>query len=88
MKRRGHEMVGMRAAEIVKDLVVVGDRAQIIATAARQAGLPAGSVHQVRTTEEATEYLRHHLSASDVVLVKGSRGMRMDRITTALEVAE
>jgi UDP-N-acetylmuramyl pentapeptide synthase len=30
--------------------------------------------------------LQEHLEATDVVLIKGSHGMRMDRIVAALEV--
>ena len=36
---------------------------------------------------QATEYLRDHLGPADVVLIKGSHGMRMDRIVAALECA-
>ena len=31
-EKRGHEMVGVRAAEVVDELIVVGDRAQMIAS--------------------------------------------------------
>lgn len=83
---RGHEMVGLRAAEIVRELVVVGERARVIGDAAHLAGMPASSIHWFETTAEASDYLQQHLSREDVVLVKGSRGMHMDRIVAALEV--
>ena len=84
-EKQGHEMVGVRAAEIVQELVAVGERARAIADSARQSGLKPGSVHWYATTQEATEYLRQKLNQGDVVLVKGSRGMRMETIVAALE---
>jgi UDP-N-acetylmuramoyl-tripeptide--D-alanyl-D-alanine ligase len=82
---QGHEMVGVRAAEVVDELVTVGPRARIIAAAAIQAGLHPRSLHQLDDSQQAIDYLKERLKAADVVLVKGSHGMRMDRIVTALE---
>jgi UDP-N-acetylmuramoyl-tripeptide--D-alanyl-D-alanine ligase len=85
---QGHEMVGVRAAEIAQELVLVGDRAEIIGQAARHSGLSPSMIHWFKTTDEASDYLRQSLAEKDVVLVKGSRGMRMDRIVAALEVTQ
>jgi UDP-N-acetylmuramoyl-tripeptide--D-alanyl-D-alanine ligase len=82
---RGHEMVGIRASEIVDELVTIGERGRMIAAAACRAGLPASVITELDTVEQAIEFLRPHLNDKDVVLVKGSHGMRMDRIVTALE---
>lgn len=83
---QGHELVGIRASEVVKELVTIGERGRMIAAAACRAGLPASSITELETVEQAIELLRQKLTLQDVVLVKGSRGMRMDRIVTALEV--
>ncbi len=82
---RGHEMVGVRAAEVVDELVTVGELARIIAQAAIDAGLSREAVVQFESVPEAIEYLKPRLSKEDIVLVKGSHGMRMDRIVAALE---
>ena len=82
---RGHQMVGVRAAEVVDELVTVGELGLIIAESAGLAGLRAGSIHRLDSTQQAVEYLSPRLDTEDVVLVKGSRGMRMDRIVAALE---
>lgn len=84
-ERQGHEMVGVRAAEVVRLLVTVGERGALIAAAAQSAGLAKRSIHSVATTQEAIELLSSLLHEGDVVLVKGSHGLRMDRIVTALE---
>jgi UDP-N-acetylmuramoyl-tripeptide--D-alanyl-D-alanine ligase len=63
----------------------VGQRAHWIADEALQAGLPQSSVFLFPDSQTATEHLRSTIGAGDVVLVKGSRGMHMDEIVTALE---
>ncbi len=82
---RGHEMVGVRAAEVVDELVTVGRLGRMIAAAACRAGLSRSVVNELADSDEAIEYLQTRLKANDVVLIKGSHGMRMDRITAALE---
>lgn len=84
-EKRGHEMVGARAAEVVDELICMGELSQMIAGAALQAGLSAGAIIQLDGTQQVVDYLQDRLDGKDVVLVKGSRGMRMDRIVAALE---
>jgi UDP-N-acetylmuramoyl-tripeptide--D-alanyl-D-alanine ligase len=84
-ERNGHEMVGVRAAEVVDELITVGERAHMIADAARSAGLQAAAITELDTTDQAIALLLGRLQAQDVLLVKGSHGMRMDRIVAALE---
>ena len=84
----GHEMVGFRAAEVCDLLIVVGERAAMIAIAAHQTGFPQESIQIFQTVLGSIPYLQAHLTEGDVVLIKGSRGLRMDRIVSALEVAE
>lgn len=85
-EKQGHEIVGLRAAEVAQCLLAVGDLGKMIAEAALSAGMPANSVSWVASTQEAIDYLRQNLRADDVVLVKGSHGLRMDQIVSALEV--
>ena len=84
-EQQGHEMVGARAAEIVDELVTVGERARTIAQAARQAGLQKKSIFEFEDVPQVSEFLQQRLTSRHVVLIKGSRGMRMDRIVLALE---
>lgn len=85
-ERQGHEIVGMRAAQVVSRLVTLGERARIIAEAARKAGMKKTSVVELDTIEAVTTWLTNNLSANDVVLIKGSHGLHMDRIVAALEI--
>jgi UDP-N-acetylmuramoyl-tripeptide--D-alanyl-D-alanine ligase len=87
-ERQGHEMVGARAAEVVDELITIGERAKIIAEAAYLAGLPRNRITSFADNLQAIEHLRERLSDGDVVLVKGSRGMQMETIVAALESRE
>ena len=84
-EEHGHQMVGARAAEVVEILVTVGERGRMIASAAGAAGLDPSHIIELDNAQQVVEYLRPQLQESDVVLVKGSHGMRMDRIVAALE---
>lgn len=85
-ERGGHEMVGLRAAQVAGMLLTLGERAHIIADAARRAGMKKSSVLEFDELEPVVEWLNANLSTDDIVLIKGSHGLRMDRITNQLEV--
>jgi len=85
-EKQGHEIVGIRAAQVADALVTVGVLGHSIASAARLAGMRAGKIIEFENTDEAILHLQKSLNEGDVVLVKGSHGVRMDRIVTALEV--
>jgi UDP-N-acetylmuramoyl-tripeptide--D-alanyl-D-alanine ligase len=82
---QGHEAVGVRAAEIVDELVTLGERGKLIANAAWQAGLSKRLISAFSDCDGVIAYLKERLKPDDVVLVKGSRGMQMDKIVSALE---
>ncbi len=84
-EEEGHEKVGIRAAEVVSDLVTLGEKGKTIADAAHNAGLASGHIQVCQTTDEIIDFLKIRLTPEDVLLVKGSHGMRMDKIVTALE---
>jgi UDP-N-acetylmuramoyl-tripeptide--D-alanyl-D-alanine ligase len=85
---QGHEMVGVRAAEVADELVTVGPLAEMIAKAAHRAGLDAERISHFQGPQPAIQYLKERLNEGDVALVKGSRGMHMDDIVAALETIE
>ncbi len=87
-EERGHRMVGARAAQVVDLLITVGERAKWIAKEARSARLSENQVVELGDGDDVIEYLDEKVGEGDVVLVKGSHGMRLDRIVTALEEIE
>ena len=84
-EKQGHEMVGMRAAEIADLLVTLGERAHTIARSARQAGMNANKIVEFEDAQDVITWLSEKLTENDSLLLKGSRGLRMDRIVNALE---
>jgi UDP-N-acetylmuramoyl-tripeptide--D-alanyl-D-alanine ligase len=85
-EKQGHEIVGVRAAEVADSLVTVGNLGHMIASAARNAGMKSVRIIEFENTDEAISHLQKSLMEKDVVLVKGSHGIHMDRIVAALEV--
>ena len=78
-----HRDVGAAiAAAGVAELVGVGRHAGLAVEAARAAGLT--ETHQTSTFEDTVALLLKRLAPGDAVLVKGSRGMRMERVVDAL----
>lgn len=84
----GHKMVGARAAEVVDELITVGTRAKIIAETARKSGLDDKAITELMDSHQAIRLMKDRLDEKDVVLIKGSHGMRMDLIVSALERRE
>src|SRR5215211_169779 len=85
-ERSGHEMVGLRAAQVANVLLTLGERAHIFAEAARRAGMKKTCIIEFVDFDPLVEWLRTNLTKNDTVLIKGSHGLRMDRITNLLEV--
>ena len=80
-----HREVGGAAAKSgVKLLFAVGLHAEDTVRGARQAGISKSTSFSFREVEESLPIIKSLLRPKDVVLVKGSRGMRMERITENL----
>ncbi len=85
-ERQGHELVGMRAAQVAKVLLTLGTRGHMIADSARRAGMKSANIMEFEDIAPIVDWLMKHLTSNDAVLIKGSHGLRMDRITATLEV--
>ena len=86
----GHTLVGERAAAVLDRLYTYGRRARVIANAAIGAGMPPERVAAFSPDgrDELVARLRAELRGGDVVLIKGSRGMRMEDLVAALRAPE
>jgi UDP-N-acetylmuramoyl-tripeptide--D-alanyl-D-alanine ligase len=84
-EEQGHRLVGNLAAKVADALITVGPRARIIAETAEAAGLDAKAITQFEDSQQALGFLKDSLAKGDVVLVKGSRAVHMDKIVPELE---
>lgn len=82
-----HREVGNMAGSIVDILVTVGLRAKLIADSAENqlapasvAGMPKGSIYSFPTSDSAKIKVQELMKEGDLVLVKGSQGIRMEKI--------
>ncbi len=80
----GHRLVGKKAAETADVLVFLGERMAEAANAARVAGVSEDRVFHFGSNEEAAHFIKERIRHGDIALVKGSRGMRMERIVEEL----
>lgn len=80
-----HKNVGKWVCEENIDcLVTVGEMAKNIAIGAVEAGFDEEKVHQFDNNTEAIQALGRILEIGDCVLIKGSRGVRLEEIADAL----
>jgi UDP-N-acetylmuramoyl-tripeptide--D-alanyl-D-alanine ligase len=86
-EERLHREVGALAASVLDGLVTVGHRGRWIAAAARAGGL--AHVTEAADAEQAAEVVDRDLAPrpGDLLLVKASRGMALDRTVDLLRAA-
>jgi UDP-N-acetylmuramoyl-tripeptide--D-alanyl-D-alanine ligase len=79
-----HRQTGQVAASRVDHLLLLGARAADLAAGAKDGGLPEDCIRICQSHEEAIGLLQSLLQTGDRILIKGSRGMKMDKIAAAL----
>ncbi|CCO08721.1 UDP-N-acetylmuramoyl-tripeptide--D-alanyl-D-alanine ligase [Desulforamulus hydrothermalis] len=85
LSQTGHREVGEAAAGVPVDyLVTVGQLARWIAEGGQQAGLPSACIRQCADNPQAVSIIKNILQTGDTILIKGSRGMRMEQIVQEL----
>lgn len=81
-----HREAGAVAAELgIQRLITCGLLGQRIAAGARRAGMSQDQVLAVNDAVEAAAVLKNLLQPDDTVLVKASRGMKLERVLEALQ---
>jgi UDP-N-acetylmuramoyl-tripeptide--D-alanyl-D-alanine ligase len=81
LSEEAHMEVGRLAVEYGTDiLIAVGRKARKMAQAARERGLPKGSIFTADRVEKAAEILRAIIEPGDVVLIKGSRFLGLEKL--------
>ena len=87
MSSEGHRVVGEAAARTAEWLIVVGQAAAGIAEGALAAGMDPSRLSLVRDVDAAIGLLPPRLRDGDVVLVKASRGIGLERLVDEIAAA-
>ncbi len=76
-----HRELGFKVAELGLDfLITVGVASKYTAAAAKEAGMDENKIASFASSAEAGRFLQEKLKEGDIVLVKGSQGVRMEKI--------
>ncbi|HHW70955.1 MAG TPA: UDP-N-acetylmuramoyl-tripeptide--D-alanyl-D-alanine ligase [Clostridiales bacterium] len=83
--KEAHMEIGRVAVqEGVDILITVGDDSKYIAFGAKEAGLDDSKIKSFSCNKDVIQYLDTIITAGDTILIKGSRGMKMEYITNYL----
>ncbi|MEK7193393.1 MAG: UDP-N-acetylmuramoyl-tripeptide--D-alanyl-D-alanine ligase [Patescibacteria group bacterium] len=75
-----HQFIGEVAADIVDILVTVGSRAKFIAEGAKEKGMAKKNILTFDLAEEAQRPLQALIKKGDIILIKGSRAMELEKV--------
>lgn len=76
-----HRELGFKVAELGLDfLITVGEAAKHIAQAAKEAGMEENKIASFANGGEAGRFSQEKIKEGDLVLVKGSQGIRLERV--------
>jgi len=79
-----HERIGEAVGRVADIALFVGSFARAMARGAERAGMRGEHILLADTSRDAVKRIAPLVSDGDVVLVKGSQSMRMERVTEAL----
>ncbi len=79
-----HKNIGKIAKENANVLITVGQRAKAIKEGALEVGMNSENIFEFLSSSEAGKFAETFVQKGDLVLVKGSQGIRMERVCEAL----
>ena len=83
--KEAHQQLGQKVGELSIDfLLALGEEASVDVESAIRHGFPLARTKVVESYSEAVSILREMVQNGDWILVKGSRGMAMEKIVDAL----
>jgi UDP-N-acetylmuramoyl-tripeptide--D-alanyl-D-alanine ligase len=80
----GHRLVGKSVINNTDVLITIGQHSKFICEEAKTLGFDKNNIHHFNTKEEVIEKIDELVKKDDVVLVKASRGMKLEQIVEYL----
>lgn len=82
-----HRLIGKETAKTAEYFFAVGNEAKFIAQSALENGFKKENIFEFADSFEAGKILREMISEGDLILVKGSRSMKMELIVEEIEAS-
>lgn len=82
-----HRDAGRAIPKSIDVVAGVGKRTQALLDGAREAGFSDDALHHFDNAQQAGEFLKDEIREGDLVLIKGSRGVGLDKAVAMLEGA-
>ena len=80
-----HRDAGLGIPKSIDVVAGVGKRTRALLDGAREAGFADDALHHFDNAQEAGEFLKSEIREGDLVLIKGSRGVGLDKAVAMLE---
>ena len=81
-----HYLVGKHITGVADILVTVGPRSKTIAKGAIDSGFNSKEIFNFDTSKQVAKYLEETVQKGDIILIKGSQGVRLERAVEAIMV--
>jgi len=75
-----HEKAGLKATKCADLLFTLGKKARIIGSGAEDGGMDSRKIFMFDSHKELSQALQNAIQSGDLILIKGSQGMRMEKI--------
>lgn len=85
--QEAHALVAKKVLEVGVDyLITVGERSKEIAKIAKEKGIPSDNIFSFDSSYEVGPFITKMINSGDLILIKGSQGMRMEIIVEEIMV--
>ena len=82
--KREHQEIGKLAGDIAEEIVFVGEYSGYFSTGAFQSSIKKQNVYEFDRAEQAVDFISKNLRENDVVLVKGSQSIRLEKVVKSI----
>ncbi|MGB5823194.1 MAG: UDP-N-acetylmuramoyl-tripeptide--D-alanyl-D-alanine ligase [Proteocatella sp.] len=84
ISQESHRMIGKIAGDIFDVIICIGQEASYIGQEAQRLGFASINIHCFDKNKEAIEKINSILKPGDTILIKGSRGMKLEEVAESI----